>query len=255
MSIADPFLEINSNQGRIGRFAWSNNKQAPKGFCFLSGDDRKFNPDTWFQLVTEWIDALIDFSRQNNCIAYGKRNGVNFQSSPLSTTEEIYSFYQAELKRAREEYLASAEYKYNEQQAIKAKAEKQIKFDAMLQASLQTLTLKNPEEWQQFVAKNCNNPYGRGVLTFAEYWARFMEGQIAAGHQLVDIAESCSEIADTDGITGFMYGCAVNILSLAWVYGEDLRRWHNKKTQINGEGDRANEDGGVLNPALLSVSL
>jgi hypothetical protein len=255
MSIVIPFLEINSNQGRIGRLVWSNNKQAPKGFCFLSGDDREFDPNTWFQLVTEWIDALIDFSRQNNCIAYGKCNDINFQASPLSTTEELYSFYQVELKRAYEEYETSAEYKYYQQQAVKAKAEQQAKFNAMVQASPQVLTLKNLEAWQQFVAKNCDDPYGRGVLTFAEYWARFMEGQIAAGHQLSDVAASCSDLADTDGITGFMYGCAVSILSSTWVYGENLRRWHNKKTQINGEGDRANEDGGVLNPALLSVSL
>lgn len=255
MSIVIPFLEINSNQGRIGRLAWSNNRQAPKGFCFLSGENCKFNPNTWFQLVTEWIDALIDFSRQNNCIAYGECNGVGFQASPLSTTDELWYFYRAELKRSYEEYEASAEYKYHEQQAIKAKAEQQARFNAMLQASPQVLTLKNHEAWQQFVAKNCDDPYGLGVLTFAEYWARFMEGQIAAGYQLGDIATTCSEIADTDGITGYMYGCAVSILSLTWIHGEDLRRWHNKKTQFNGEGDKANEDGGVLNPALLSVSL
>ena len=32
-----------------------------------------------------------------------------------------------------------------------------------------------------------------------------------------------------------------------------LRRWHNKATQIGTEGDKANETGGVLNPALLTI--
>jgi len=32
-----------------------------------------------------------------------------------------------------------------------------------------------------------------------------------------------------------------------------LRRWHNKENQIGTEGDKANESGGVLNPALLSI--
>jgi len=50
-----------------------------------------------------------------------------------------------------------------------------------------------------------------------------------------------------------MYGCAVVILSKCWEHGEALRRWHNKDTQIGDEGDRANESGGVLNPALLSI--
>ena len=67
-----------------------------------------------------------------------------------------------------------------------------------------------------------------------------------------DIAKSSARETDTDGITGFMYGAAVSILAKAWVYGEELRRWHNLDTQIQHEGEKANESGGVLNPALLS---
>lgn len=64
-------------------------------------------------------------------------------------------------------------------------------------------------------------------------------------------ADADSHTADTDGITGFMYGMAVNILSQCWLHGEALRRWHNIKMQIGDEGERANERGAVLNPALL----
>lgn len=70
---------------------------------------------------------------------------------------------------------------------------------------------------------------------------------------IVDNAERCSRKADTDGITGFMYGAAVSALAHFWVYGEELRRWHNKDVQIGNEGDIANETGGVLNPALLTI--
>ncbi len=52
---------------------------------------------------------------------------------------------------------------------------------------------------------------------------------------------------------GFMYGTAVSILSQTWKHGEQLRRWHNKETQIGNEGDIANEKGGTLNPALLTI--
>jgi hypothetical protein len=61
------------------------------------------------------------------------------------------------------------------------------------------------------------------------------------------------EIHDNDGITGFMYGCAVSILSKVWIHGEQLRRWHNLKTQLRDEGEKANQTGGVLNPALLCI--
>jgi hypothetical protein len=78
-----------------------------------------------------------------------------------------------------------------------------------------------------------------------------LETQIAF---MVEHASACSQAADDEGITGFMYGCAVGCLARAWVYGEALRRWHNKDTQIGTEGDKANASGGVLNPALLNIA-
>lgn len=80
-----------------------------------------------------------------------------------------------------------------------------------------------------------------------------MEGRIAKGETVAVCAKEMSHLADTEGITGFMYGCAVSILSQVWVHGEELRRWHNIETQIKDEGEKANESGGVLNPALLCV--
>lgn len=50
-----------------------------------------------------------------------------------------------------------------------------------------------------------------------------------------------------------MYGCAVSILSQVWIHGEELRRWHNLDSQIGTEGEKANESGGVLNPAVLNI--
>ncbi len=107
--------------------------------------------------------------------------------------------------------------------------------------------------WHRAV-KNNQDSYGSGVIRFAARWAHLMEQRMAKGETLLDqIAEPTAREADTEGITGFMYGCAVEILSHVWVHGEQLRRWSNLKTQIGGEGERANADGGVLNPALLVV--
>lgn len=108
-------------------------------------------------------------------------------------------------------------------------------------------------KWDAGLAKN-SDPYGRGVYTFASRWATLMEKQLAAGKKVQEIAQAASSEADTEGITGFMYGCAVGILSEVWVHGEALRRWHNKDVQLGDEGDKANEKpGAVLNPALLSI--
>ena len=64
---------------------------------------------------------------------------------------------------------------------------------------------------------------------------------------VIQIAGRASHDADVNGITGFMYGCAVNVLSQVWKYGEELRVWHNK--QYGHEGD------GIVNPAVLTVSV
>ena len=105
------------------------------------------------------------------------------------------------------------------------------------------------DEWRE---KN-SDPYGRRCFTYAEEWADLIEKRIALGETLESCAEKTSHEADTDGITGFMHGAAVSILSEAWVHGEALRRWHNLKTQIRDEGEKANREGGVLNPAILTI--
>lgn len=109
------------------------------------------------------------------------------------------------------------------------------------------------ETWDTTVAAN-GDPYGKAVVDYARRWAELMEQKIEAGAKLEDIAKDTSHEANTEGITGFMYGCAVGILAKVWVHGEELRRWHNLDTQIGTEGEKANETGGTLNPALMTVN-
>lgn len=100
-----------------------------------------------------------------------------------------------------------------------------------------------------------SDPYGAAVLRYAERWADTMESLVAEGKQVGEVAEPSSHEADTEGITGFMYGCAVSYLAYFWVHGEELRRWHNLDCQIGTEGEHANESGGVLNPALVNITV
>jgi hypothetical protein len=114
------------------------------------------------------------------------------------------------------------------------------------------MKIKDQETWEKGKANN-QDPYGSGIYRYAERWADMMEERMAQGAQLADIAKATSHEADDEGITGFMYGAAVSTLSHVWEHGEELRRWHNLDTQIKDEGERANESGGVLNPALLNI--
>ena len=109
-------------------------------------------------------------------------------------------------------------------------------------------------DYKAYVEKN-QDFYGKGVVDYGKDWALLMEEQIVVGSTVAEIAKETSHTADTQGITGFMYGCAVSALAHYWVHGEELRRWSNLDTQIGDEGEKANESGGVLNPALITIEL
>ena len=108
--------------------------------------------------------------------------------------------------------------------------------------------------WERYVEINVD-AYSACTIRYAERWADLMEERMAQGEALESIAKETSYEADTEAITGFMYGMAVAILSQYWKHGEELRRWHNLDSQIADEGQRANESGGVLNPALLNIGV
>ena len=117
------------------------------------------------------------------------------------------------------------------------------------------MKIKDQKGWDDWIEKQGDSAYSLRCFSYAEDWADLMEVAMSEGKELEDVAEKLSHVADTDGITGFMYGASVGILSLHWEHGEQLRQWHNLDTQVGTEGEKANKDGGVLNPALITISL
>lgn len=113
---------------------------------------------------------------------------------------------------------------------------------------------KMEKEWIEGLKIN-QDSYGRAVYDYAETWAEMMEKQMKEDKKIEDVAKKTSHDSDTDGITGFMYGCAVSLLASTWKHGEQLRIWHNLDTQIGNEGEVANKKGTTLNPALLNVEI
>lgn len=101
------------------------------------------------------------------------------------------------------------------------------------------------KEFEEFVKTNSADAYSLGIVSFAKRWAELMESKIANGAIVRDIADATSHKADTEGITGYMYGCAVSALSYFWEYGEELRKWHNKEYDYEGDG--------VVNPAIITI--
>lgn len=107
------------------------------------------------------------------------------------------------------------------------------------------------KEYKDWYDKNSDG-YSRVCFTYAERWAEMLENVIESSTEdvmkvIVDNADKLSHEADTEGITGYMYGRAVSILSQYWKYGEYLRKWHNKEYNYDGDG--------VVNPAIFASSI
>jgi hypothetical protein len=102
--------------------------------------------------------------------------------------------------------------------------------------------------------------YSAIVIITAERWADLMENLYADEWEGIDaIAKQAyrdvrCELGDRWSLTGFQYGIAVAVLTRCWEHGEELRRWHNLTTQIGTEGEAANDNGTVLNPALITIN-
>lgn len=202
--------------------------------------------------INRSAEEMVALANKTNDTVKASFNDIEITANPGDDPNTIVEFYQSESRRRHEEYINSPEYKQRQREAEEAQRRHDLMLEGALKTAPEKMTLRDEEGWKQTVEKNSDG-YGGGVIRFAERWARLMEGRIANGDTVEGCAEEASSLADNEGITGFMYGCAVSILSQVWVHGDELRRWHNLDTQLGNEGEKANESGGVLNPTLLSI--
>lgn len=146
-------------------------------------------------------------------------------------------FKMAELTKIREDAQAESERRYAEK-AKEQRTELEDKIGAI------EFDCADVEAFTKVKEKNTDE-YGAGIVRYAELWARLMQSEIKDGITVAHVAKQASHDADIEGITGFMYGAAVSILSKCWKHGEELRRWHNGEYNHTGDG--------VVNPAVLTI--
>ena len=112
------------------------------------------------------------------------------------------------------------------------------------------MPITNHEKWNRYVEIN-DDPYGKACVDVARRVMELLdEGEEFDCHEVISKADEETEVG---GITGFMAGCVAELVSICHSRGEEFRRKWNIDTQISSEGDAANESGGVLNPAVLSI--
>lgn len=84
------------------------------------------------------------------------------------------------------------------------------------------------KEYREFIEINSNDPYSYGIVKFMQRFAELLENKINQSDPQLIINEYAEEIvreADTEGITGFMYNCAIGALVKYWEYGNELSHW------------------------------
>jgi len=202
--------------------------------------------------ITEACKEAVMLANKKKMLIEFKFNDQIITASPRDNPETLSNNYITESHRKHQEYINSDEYKMKQAEYERKELEKKEKLNTYLKDGPTKMTLKDESGWLAACKAN-TDPYGGAVIVYAEQWARLMEVRISKGEQLQSIAEECSHLADTDGLTGFMYGCAVSILSSVWIHGKELRKWHNIANQISNEGEKANDNGGILNPAIISL--
>lgn len=178
--------------------------------------------------IDDACKKVLTLAQQKNMIITFTFNDQNISVSPNDSVDLLIKNYMDESTRRHEEYINSPEYKKRLKERKKEEEEKIEKLNKYLKDAPTRLTLKDELIWNE-VCNNNTDSYGNAVIKYAETWARLLEVRIANGENLQEIADECSHIADIDGITGFMYGCAVSILSSVWIYGEELKEWNNKR--------------------------
>ena len=111
------------------------------------------------------------------------------------------------------------------------------------------------EQWTNIVTEEKVEDLVKSLRANLDPYGAFVVGStinvlavLATGADPKDAAKDVS-----DELTGFQMGAVASLVSQLAPRGEEFRRWWNLETQIGQEGERANEQSGVLNPALLNI--
>ena len=107
--------------------------------------------------------------------------------------------------------------------------------------------------WQSWVDNN-SDPYGKACVGVARQVMAILDAEPDDFDPHDTICRADREI-NAGGITGFMAGAVAAMVSHCHSRGEEFRRKWNQDVQIGTEGDEANENGGILNPALLNIRM
>lgn len=108
--------------------------------------------------------------------------------------------------------------------------------------------IKDQEKWDEYVKINVDD-YSKCCVDVAR---RVME--ILDENKDFDCHALLCQADIDDDLTGFMAGCVASMVSQCHSRGEEFRKKWNIANGIQDEGEKANKEGGILNPALITIN-
>lgn len=203
--------------------------------------------------IKETDRKMIDLARLTNETVKASFNGITLKAVSDMEYGSIEDKYQKLIQEKYIKYRNSAEFKKAREQALEAERKSREILEASLAEYPEEMAIRDIDAYLNALEIQ-KSDYAKVIIRTARNWARLMQGQMDRGRSLEDCAEETYEIANVDGLTGFMYGLAASFLSDFWVYGKEFREWYNEDTQIGIEGHIATILGKTLNPAVLIIS-
>lgn len=217
--------------------------------------DTKSNMDgKWDDNLDETIGNMQKIAREEKMSVVTQFNGSLLTVNENMSAQEAKKNWNDYGKRVHEAYKRTDEYK-NEQAEFKLREMKkqlQIKKDAEILEKT-PLELSNSQAFAE--AKNLNNDsYGRGIISFAEDFAKLMQHEMAKTtdqeltEEIVRDAEARADLKY--GMSGATYSFARNLLVKTWKYGEQLGKIEGFSDQEIQKARKTQESGQKHNPFI-----
>lgn len=149
-------------------------------------------------------------------------NEIKLVAEPGMDPLDLANQYAKESERRRKEYEASEAYKKALAEGEERDRKAREDYAKAMEDTLERPSLIDSATWEKAEASN-QDPYGARALEYARDWGVMMEKEISPAKKLTkEIVDRCAELADYDGITGFMHSWAKGLLIRTWLYGAEL---------------------------------
>lgn len=174
------------------------------------------------------IKEMIVWSKMKGKPVQTTFNGATFSVTADTNPEDAYKLWEQTLEKNAEAYWNSPEGIKAAAEA-KARAEKKAKEDAEVSELIkdEVLELTAEKAWNKSLRVN-TDPYGSGVMRYAERWGKLMQVEMRQrGTEVLtkEIVEETKFRADNEGMSGFSWSCARNLLIQCWKHGAKLGKF------------------------------